>query len=147
MKYLSPFRIAAYLLVVFFLGHTGGGMLAQQNMGVAADVVFTSMKVVHFHFNGADATWYGFWFGFGIMVSVFVLFSAVLAWQLDKIRPEQWPSVAVIAWAFVASQLATAILSWKYFFLGPAILGLAVAVLLAVGTWRKQSTAAKLPGN
>ena len=147
MKYLSPYRIAAYLLVVFFLGHTGGGMLAQQSLGAEADTVFASMKAVHFHFNGADSTWYGFWFGFGIMVSVFVLFSAVLAWQLDKIRPEHWPSFAVIAWTFVASQLATAILSWKYFFLGPALLGLAVAVLLAVGTLRKQSKAVKLPGN
>src|SRR5262249_33955742 len=142
MKYLSPFRIAAALLVVFFLGHTGGGMLAQKSLGLASDVVFASMKAVHFNFNGSDCTWYGFWFGFGLMVSAFLLFSAIVAGQLDKVRPDHWPSVSVIAWALVASQLATALLSFKYFFLGPALLGLAAAVLLAVGTLRKRSRAA-----
>ncbi len=29
MKYLSPFRLASYLLVVFFAGHTAERMLAQ----------------------------------------------------------------------------------------------------------------------
>jgi len=145
MKYLSPFRIASYLLLVTFLGHTEGAMLAQRSLGPASDTVFASMKAVHFNFNGADATWYGFWFGFGLTISVLLLFSAVLAWQLDKVSPEHWPSVAVIAWAFAASQFASAILAWKYFFLGPAILSLAVAVLLTVGTLQKQSKAVKLP--
>jgi hypothetical protein len=31
MKYLSPFRLASYLLVVFFAGHTAVGMLAQKS--------------------------------------------------------------------------------------------------------------------
>jgi hypothetical protein len=40
MKYLSPFRVASYLLVVFFAGHTAGGMLAQKSLGPDADAVF-----------------------------------------------------------------------------------------------------------
>jgi len=141
MKYLSPFRIASYLLLVTFLGHTFGAMVAQRSFGPASDTVFASMKTVHFNFNGADATWYGFWFGFGLTISVLLLFSAILAWQLDKVAPAHWPSVAVIAWAFAATQFVSAILSWKYFFLGPAILSLAVAVLLTVGILQRQSKA------
>src|SRR5262245_43204297 len=102
MRYLSPFRIAAYLLGAIFLGHTGGAMIAQRSFGIASDAVFTAMKAVHFNFNGSDATWYGFWFGFGVTISVYLVFSVILCWQLDKVPPERWPSVSLIAWAFAA---------------------------------------------
>ena len=41
-----PFRIAAVVLVLFFFGHTFGGMWSQPSMGPASDVVFKSMKAV-----------------------------------------------------------------------------------------------------
>jgi hypothetical protein len=145
MRYLSPFRIASYLLLFIFVGHTGGAMIAQRSRGAASDAVFALMKSVHFDFNGADATWYGFWFGFGLTISVYLLFSAVLAWQLDKIEPEQWPAVQVIAWAFIASQFASAILSFEYFFLGPALASALITALLIVGTLRKQKAPKRAP--
>jgi hypothetical protein len=139
MRFLTPFRLATYLLVLFCAGHTGGGMLAQKSLGPGADAVFDAMKSVHFVFNGADCTWYGFWFGFGIMVSASIVFSAVVAWQLDKVPRERWDDVSTIAWALAATQLAGALLSFKYFFLGPALLGLAVTGLVTVGTLRKRA--------
>jgi hypothetical protein len=138
VKYLTPYKIATYLLVLFFAGHTGGGMIGQKSMGPSSDAVFESMKSVHFDFNGADSTWYGFWFGFGILASVFLLFSAILSWQLDKVSKAAWPELSVVAWAFVASHVANAILSFKYFFAGPAVIGTLVAILLGVGALRKQ---------
>ena len=45
---------------------------------------------------------------------------------------------------FAASQLANAILSWRYFFLGPAILSLFAAALIAVGAYRKGRTLRRL---
>lgn len=139
MKLLSPFRIATYLLLLFCLGHTAGGMLEQKSLGPASDAVFAAMKSVHFMFNGSDATWYGFWFGFGITLSAYIVFSAIIAWQLDKVPRERWRDVSVIAWALTATQLASALLSFKYFFLGPALLGLAVTALLTVGSLRKHA--------
>jgi hypothetical protein len=136
MRYLTPFRIAAYLLALLFLGHTGGGMLSQKSMGLPSDAVFTAMKTVHFNFNGADATWYGFWFGFGLTVSAYTLFSAIVAWQLDKIAPDRWSSVSTIAWVFAATHFANAILSWKYFFLAPTLFSLGAAALIALGAYR-----------
>jgi hypothetical protein len=138
MKYLTPFRIAAYLLVLFCAGHTLGGMLAQRSLGLAADAVFASMKAVHFDFNGSTCSWYGFWFGFGLMVSVFLLFSAFVAWRLDAVRPESWPAVSAIAWGLVATYACTAVLSWAYFFAGPAVIATLVTLLLAIGASRKR---------
>lgn len=139
MRYLSPFRLASYLLVLFCVGHTAGGMLGQKSFGPASDAVFAAMKSVHFDFNGADSTWYGFWFGFGITISAYIVFSAVVAWQLDRVPPEHWAHVSAIAWALAAMQLTSALLSFKYFFLGPALLGLVITALLAFGAVKKRA--------
>jgi hypothetical protein len=140
MKYLSPFRVASYLLVVFFAGHTAGGMLAQKSLGPDADAVFASMKAVHFTSHGATASWYGVWFAFGLLASVFLLFSAIAAWQLDGVKAACWPSVSVIAWALVASHACNAVLSWTYFFAGPGIFATIVTILLAAGALQKHRT-------
>lgn len=141
-KYFTPFRIATYLLLLFCAGHTAGGMLAQESLGASADAVFEQMKTVRFVFNGASCTWYGFWFGFGITASVFLLLSAVIAWQLDKVPAASWPAVSFIAWALVVSQGVNAFLGWKYFFLGPAMFGVVITALMAYGIHRKSAEAA-----
>jgi len=117
-------------------------MLAQKSLGPSADAVFDQMKAVRFVFNGANCTWYGFWFGFGITVSVFLLLSAVIAWQLDRVPASAWPAVSPMAWALVLSHAVNAFLAWKYFFLGPALFGVAITALLAYGTYRKSAQAA-----
>jgi len=137
LKFLSPFRIAAALLVLFCAGHTLGGMLSQKSLGLASDAVFEAMKRVHFEFNGADSTWYGFWFGFGLTVSAFLLLSAAVAFQLDRVPSDQWHWVSPIAWALVASHAANTFLAWKYFFAGPTLFGVLITVLLVAGSLRK----------
>jgi hypothetical protein len=141
LRYLTPYRLAAYVLVVFCAGHTAGGMLSQRSFGPQSDAVFAAMKSVQFNFNGASCTWYGFWFGFGLMVSVFLLLSALIAWQLDKVPPESWSLVSVLAWALVVAHLCNAILSFTYFFAGPGFLASGATLLLGAGALRKQSAA------
>jgi hypothetical protein len=143
MKYLTPYRLAAYALVLFFMGHTAGGMLSQPSYGTESDVVFSAMKSVHFDMHGATVSWYGFWLGFGLLASVFLFFSAVMAWQLDQVPPEHWSSVSVMAWALVIAHFCNAILSWRFFFAGPGFLASGVSFLLAAGAARKQSAATR----
>jgi hypothetical protein len=142
MKYITAFRSASVLLFVFFLLHTGGGMLAQKSAGPASDTVFEAMKRVHFDFNGSDCTWYGVWFGMGLSVSIFLLFSAIVAWELEKAPKELWPRLEVVSWAFVVSHALNTVISWKYFFAGPGVFGILITLLLAVGTLRKSRPAA-----
>ncbi|HET7540506.1 MAG TPA: hypothetical protein VFK05_11565 [Polyangiaceae bacterium] len=137
MKSITAFRSASVLLFIFCLMHTGGGMLAQKSLGPAADIVFDGMKSVHFDFNGADCTWYGFWFGFGLTASIFLLLSSIVAWQFERVPSELWPHLQIIAWAFVLSHVANTVLAWKYFFAGPGVFGIVISLLLAFGTWRK----------
>jgi hypothetical protein len=143
MKNITAFRSASVLLFIFCVMHTAGGMLAQKSLGPASDAVFDAMKRTHFDFNGADSTWYGFWFGFGLTTSIFLLLSAIVAWELERIPSELWPGLKVIAWAFVCSHVANTVLAWKYFFAGPGVFGVLISLLLAVGTARKSRSVAE----
>ncbi|MEO7033153.1 MAG: hypothetical protein ABI548_04810 [Polyangiaceae bacterium] len=147
MKLVTPFRAASILLAIFCAMHTAGGMLAQASLGAAADTVFDAMKRVHFTFNGADCTWYGFWFGFGLTATIFLLLSAVLAWELDNLPTELWPRLRVIAWALVACQIANTVLAWKYFFAGPGVFGVLISLLLVAGILRKGARPAAALGS
>jgi len=137
VKHFSPFRIAAYLALLFCAGHTIGGMLLQKSLGPASDVVFGAMKSTHFQFNGADCTWYGFWYGFGLTVSAFLLLVAVTALVLDRVTPAAWPQVSVIAWALIVAMAFNGVMAWRYFFAGPTVFSVVITVLLVVGTLRK----------
>jgi hypothetical protein len=137
VRYLGVYRIATYLLVLFCALHTAGGMLAQKSLGSESDAVFSSMKAVHFNFNGADCTWYGFWFAFGLTTSVFLLLSAAVSWTLASLTREHWASVSPIAWALFVSHAVQVYLSWRYFFAGPAIDSISITVLLGVGAFRR----------
>ncbi len=137
MRFLTPFRLATYLLLLFCAGHTAGGMLAQKSLGFASDAVFAQMKAVHFEFNGADSTWYGFWMGFGLTVSAFLLLVALASWQLDGVAPEAWPSVRVIAWGLVAAMAFNGVMAVKYFFAGPVVFSVLIVGLLIAGIVRK----------
>jgi hypothetical protein len=139
MSYISFYRVATFVLLIFCTGHTIGGMLQQKSIGPEADAVFDSMKAVKFNFNGATCTWYGFWFGSGLTVSIFLLLSAFIAWQLENVPLEQWHLTSAISWGLVAAHLANTILAWAYFFTGAGVLSTGVTMLLAAGAWRKES--------
>ncbi len=138
-KSFGAYRVASYLLLLFCVGHTAGGMFGRKSLGPAADAVFASMQSVHFAFNGGDCTWYGFWLGFGLTASLFLLLSAVAAFSLARVAPADWASVAPIAWALFAAHAVNAALAWAYFFPGAATLATVIAALLGIGALRKRS--------
>ena len=139
MKNITSFKIAAVLAVLFCAGHTAGGMLSQRSLGPASDAVFAAMKSTHFVFNGADCTWYGFWFGFGLTVSVFLLLVAAAALTLDRVTPEAWPQVRPLSYALIVAMLCNGVVAFRYFFAGPTVISALIVVLLTVGTLRKGS--------
>jgi hypothetical protein len=131
---INAYRIAAVVLVLFALGHTRGALLSTPRFGPASDAVAAAMKDVHLAAAGAsDCTWYGFYLGFGIIVSVFFLLSAVLAWHLGgktaRERAGLWPVSA----ALVASYAANLVITRLYFFPAPTVFSAAVTLLLGWG--------------
>src|SRR5262249_40945287 len=81
-RYLNPLRLAAYTLVLFCFGHSMGALIHTPSFGAPSDAVWAAMRAVHFRCQTADCTWFGFYEGFGWLVSVFFLFAAAVAWFL-----------------------------------------------------------------
>jgi hypothetical protein len=130
MRYLNPYHIATYVLIIFSFGHTVGGLLSEHSYGPAGDAVFASMKSVHFDFHGGDCTFYGLHMGFGLMATVFLLFSASATWILAESKPADRAALRPIAWALFLAYVPTVVLSWVYFFAGPGVFSTAIALLM-----------------
>ena len=90
MKASMLYRIAAVLLVLFEAGHTSGFPWSDPKWGVDIG----SMRSTHFYIMGFSRTYWDFYVGFGLFVSVFLLLAVVLAWQLGAFRQSLWRACA-----------------------------------------------------
>lgn len=85
------------------------------------DSIVPSMKAVHFEAYGFNRTYWDFAVGFGLFVPVFLLFAAIVAWQLGSLPQETLGRMTLLTWTFTICLVGIAFLGWKYFFLAPFI--------------------------
>jgi hypothetical protein len=128
------YRIAAVLLLLFAAGHTVGFLRFKPPTPEAA-AVRDAMNSVHFHVGGSPFTYGGFYVGFGLFVTAYLLFSAFLAWHLGDLARVNPQAIGVLGWAFFAVQLAILALSWIHFFAAPVAFSALVAVCLGWAAW------------
>ena len=94
------------------------------------------MRSTHFYIMGFSRTYWDFYVGFGLFVSVFLLLAVVLAWQLGSLPPESLALMRGTAWAFALCFAAITVLSWKYFFIIPILFSIVTTVCLIAAAWR-----------
>ena len=128
------YRIAAVVFVLFAVGHTLG-FLSFRPSSPDGMAVYDAMNSVQFEFSGAQFTYAKFYTGFGLTVTVYMVFSALLAWHLGAVAATQPRTIVALAWAFAATQFACLILSVLYFFVVPIVFSGAVVVCLAWAAW------------
>ncbi len=119
---------AASVLLVLFAGTHTYGMYYPPTRRATVDTVTFAMRNVHFDVMGMNRTLWDFYFGFGMLLTVFLLFSAFLSWRLGSLAAS--PSLRPLAWSFALCHVAVAALCWIYFFPAPAIVSSVVAVCL-----------------
>ena len=127
------YRVDAVILVLFTVGHTVGFRQVDPQWGI--DAVVTGMKVVSFQVLGMQRTYWDFFVGFGLFVSVLQLFAALVAWQLATLDPSVLAGMGLIRWGFVVAFVGISGLSWRYFFPIPILFSLAIALCLALAAW------------
>jgi hypothetical protein len=93
------------------------------------------LQTVHFDAQGFDRTYYDFYVGFGLFVSVFLLFAAVLAWQLGRLSPERLATIPGVTWSLAICFVMVTVLSWRYFFLVPVLFSGLITLCLFLGAW------------
>jgi hypothetical protein len=134
MKPSLLYRIASILLLLFAAGHTLGFRQIDPKWGV--DSLIQSMRSIHFNANGSDRTYWDFFVGFGLFVSVFMVLAAIITWQFGGLPTETLAAMRTSAWGFVVCFGMVVYLSWRYFFIVPVIFSVAIFLCLAVAAWR-----------
>ncbi len=133
MKASVFYRIAAVLMLLFDIGHTFGFRQSDPEWGV--DPLIGSMRSIHFVVQGFSRTYWDLFVGAGFFVSVFLLFAAVLAWQLGGLSAETLALMRRTAWALTLCFVAVTILSWRYFFTLPIVFSILITACLIVAAW------------
>ena len=128
MKATLLYKITSVLLILFAVGHTLGFRKVDPRWKV--DSVLEALRSTHFQVNGLDRTYWGFYVGFGLFVTVLLLFTAVLTWQLGSFSREHLSTMLIVRWGLAACFVAVTFLSWKYFFIVPVIFSAVVSILL-----------------
>jgi hypothetical protein len=133
MKASLLYRIASILLLLFAAGHTFGFSRIDPEWHL--DSLVSSMRSIHFNANGFQRTYWDFYIGFGLFVTVLMVFAAIVAWQLAGLAPGTLAAMRISAWGFVVCFAAVAYLSWRYFFIIPLLFSVAILLCLAVAAW------------
>ena len=122
------YRIAAVLILLFAIGHTLGFQKTDPKWGV--DASLDSLRSIRFETQGFTRNYLDFFVGFGLFASVFLIFAAVLAWQLGGLSPQTLSSLRGCAWSLAACFLFLTFLCWRYFFAAPVIFSAIITVVL-----------------
>ena len=131
MKTSTLLKISAVLMFLYFAGHTAGAPWTPGETSADTAVV-DAMKSDHFPVIGVSRSYWDFYFGFGLIISVMQLFQAIVLWQLGTLAKTDAARLRPIIAVFCASLVINALLSWMYFFAIPVVTALLIAICLAI---------------
>jgi len=96
---------------------------------------------VHFALHGGTFSYGGFYNGFGLSVSIYMLFAAFLAWHLGSLARRDPSAIGALGIVFCAMQVAQLVICLVYFFTAPIVFETLIALMLALAAWgvRRQS--------
>ena len=134
MKASLLYRISSILLLLFAVGHTVGFLQIDPEWKV--DALVQSMKTTHFNVNGFERTYWDFFVGFGLFVTVLMVLASIVAWQFGNLSADVLRSMRMSAWSFAGCFVVVAYLSWRYFFPIPLVFSIAISLCLAAAAWR-----------
>ena len=124
-------RIASVLTVLHCIGHTIGGVFSvDAPPGTKEGAVVSTMKSNQFDVMGATRSFWDFFIGFGLTITVSSLLQAVVFWQLAGLAKTEPGRIRPIIAAFLFANIGFAILAWRYFFIPPFVGAVLTAIVL-----------------
>ena len=122
-------RIASGLTFVHAVLHTIGGVFGKAAPGPGATAV-QAMKVNQFPLMGFTRSYWDFYLGLGLAVSIVLTAEAVVFWQLGSLAQANAAILRPVIATFVIAYLVLAVNSGAYFFAGPVIVEVLIAACL-----------------
>jgi hypothetical protein len=123
-------RIASGLTLLHSVLHTIGGVFGKPAPGTEATV--SLMRTNHFPVMGVTRSYWDFYFGMGLAVSIFLLLEAVVLWQLAELAKTDAPKLRPILIVFVLGYLGLAVNASLHFFAAPAVTEILIALSLGL---------------
>ena len=133
MKATIFLRIAAVLTLIHAILHTIGGVFGKPLPGPAAQAVAV-MKSNQFIAMGNPRTFWDFYMGLGLSVTVFLTLEAIVFWMLAPLLRNRSNRLRPVLFVFAVGYFALAVNSFRFFFFGPVIAEILIALcLIAAG--------------
>jgi len=126
------FRALSVVLAIFTLGHTGGTRHSITN-GLAENNVIAAMQNVRVPVMGFTRSYWEFYRGFSVTISVLLAALAVIAWQLGTLSRRDPAATLPVAITLLVSCIATAVVCFVYFFTAPMFLSTLAVIFCAIG--------------
>ncbi len=130
MKPTLYLRIAAVLTFVHAALHTVGGVFGKPAPG-PAQVAVAAMRANHFLVAGLSRTYWDFYRGMGLAVTIFLAIESIVFWQLASLARTGSSRLRPIYASLLVSYLALSVNSGEYFFYGPVIAEILIALCFA----------------
>jgi hypothetical protein len=131
MKPTLCLRSAAVLTFIHAALHTIGGVFGEAGPGPAT-VAVQAMKMNQFLLMGHTRSFWDFYRGMGLGVTISLTAEAVLFWQLGSLANTNAPRLRPILATFLFAYGVLAVNSYAYFFLGPVIAEILIAACLGL---------------
>lgn len=135
---MSPallYRVASVILVLYAAAHQFG--FRQIDPQWNADAAVAAMKVT-FQVQRQTRSYWDFFSAFGFFCTGFLLFAAILAWQLGGLPADMLHRLKVVRWAFAACFVALTVVVWRYVFPAPTIFTAVAALALVLAAWQSR---------
>ncbi len=131
MKSTLFLRIAAALTFIHAVLHTVGGVFGKVEPG-AASVAVAAMKSNEFLLMGHVRSFWDFYHGLGLGVTISLTAEAVVFWQLGPLAKTDAQRLRPIMATFAVAYAVFAVNSYTYFFLGPVIAEIVIVACLGL---------------
>jgi glycerol uptake facilitator-like aquaporin len=128
MKPVLYLRVASILTLIHSILHTVGGVFSKPAPGTATMVAATMRT--RFEVLGAMRSYADFYRGFGLVVTIFLAMDAAILWQLASMAKSDAARLRPILVCFLVGYLAMTVNSSIYFFSGPVIAEILIALCL-----------------
>jgi hypothetical protein len=136
MKPFILMRIASVLTLIHAALHTVGGVFGAPPP--AAAQVVQAMKTVFFPAMGVTRNYWEFHLGLGLAVTIFLTLEGIIFWQLGTLAKTNAKPLRPILATFLVGYFALAVNSWEFFFSGPVITEMLIALCLGLAIWKAQ---------
>jgi hypothetical protein len=139
VKAATWLRALAIILGLFALGHTIGTAVPTVTRGPGEAAVFSVMQGYRFPVMGFERSYWQFYRGFALTISVLMVMLAVFAWQLVPLSKRSPADALPMAVTLLVGLTLNLVVTVVFFFAAPMVFSIVVVLCAGMAVLRLRS--------